>query len=105
MKLKTNLILIVLTIVLAKTTVAKANGDSTKLYFQQAYTELKNMLEGKQPINFEKAVFLSENPYWENELSFEEFEKLISNHIAFLKMLAVFFLVYEMFKRKANKEK
>ena len=89
MKLKTNLILIVLTIVLAKTTVAKANGDSTKLYFQQAYTELKNMLEGKQPINFEKAVFLSENPYWENELSFEEFEKLISNHIAFLKMLAV----------------
>lgn len=66
---------------------ANANSDSTKICFQQSFKELKNMLEGKQPINFERAVFISENAYLNNRFPFENFQKVLSSHIHLIKQL------------------
>lgn len=66
---------------------ANANSDSTKIYFQQSFTELKNMLEGKQPISFEKAVFISENSYHNNAFRYENFQKALDVHIYMIKGL------------------
>lgn len=65
-----------------------ADNDSTKIYFQQAFMELKSMLEGKQPINFERAVFITENPFWDNKISYEEFQDDISENISIIQLFA-----------------
>lgn len=41
--------------------------------YQQAYQELAKMLAGSYPLSFKRAVFLTENAYFDNRLSFEEF--------------------------------
>ncbi|MGV6861021.1 MAG: hypothetical protein ACWA41_04570 [Putridiphycobacter sp.] len=45
------------------------------------------MLEGKEIKSFEKAVFLSENPYLNNKYSFENFEYGINQHIFLIEKL------------------
>jgi len=67
---------------------ANANSDSTKIYFQQSFTELKNMLEGKQPMNFEKAVFITENPYLNNRFDFNEFQNSVDAHVYLIEQIA-----------------
>ncbi|WKZ76192.1 MAG: hypothetical protein QY303_04690 [Vicingaceae bacterium] len=67
---------------------ANANSDSTKIYFQQSFKELKNMLEGKQPINFERAVFITENPYLNNRFDFNEFQNSVDAHVYLIEQIA-----------------
>ena len=59
---------------------AYENTDSSKIYFENAFTELKSMLEGKTPVSFERAVFVSENPFWNNQYSLANFKKAIDIH-------------------------
>ncbi len=55
--------------------------------YETAFDELKAMLEGtKEPI-FERAVFISENPYQGNKYTYEEFQKTIDVHIDFIKQI------------------
>lgn len=54
--------------------------DISKRNFQQAYQEISSMLEGKQPLDFEKAVFLTENAYRDNSLNYEDFKSAIDIH-------------------------
>lgn len=61
--------------------------DSSKIRFENAFVELKSMMEEKQPPNFERAVFVSENAYWDNKYSFEAFQKNIDNHLSLIKRL------------------
>ena len=56
---------------------ATEKNDSSKIYFENAFTELKSMMDGKSPSNFERAVFTSENAFWNNKYSFENFRKAI----------------------------
>lgn len=67
---------------------ANANSDSTKIYFQQSFTELKNMLEGKQPISFERAVFITENPFRNNQFDFNDFQNSIDAHTYLIEQIA-----------------
>jgi len=68
-------------IFVATTVKASEKKDSTKIYFENAFTELKSMIEGKTPANFERAVFTSENAYWNNKYSFENFINAIDIHL------------------------
>lgn len=86
MKFKTFIIAGIAVIELLKTSVVNAQNDSTKMYFQQSFNELKSMLESKQPMSFEKAVFLSENPYLDNKYNFQQFENCISENLWYINL-------------------
>jgi hypothetical protein len=50
-------------------------AQTTDRAYEQAYGEITAMLEGKVPYSFKRAVFISENAFFENQLSFDEFNK------------------------------
>jgi len=56
---------------------AKAQTDSLTAIYQNAYNTINNMLVGKEPLSFKKAVFVSENAYYNNQLSYDEFNAYI----------------------------
>lgn len=47
--------------------------DAAKVRYQQAFDELHRMLKGEIPISFKRAVFITENAYVGNVLSYDEF--------------------------------
>ena len=53
--------------------------------FDKAFTEITNMLDGKQPLSFKQAVFLVENAYFNDSLNYE----LFNNQIEFYKKLTI----------------
>lgn len=55
--------------------------------YETAFDELKAMLEGTQEPNFERAVFISENPYYNNLNKYADFQQNIDFHIYFIKAL------------------
>lgn len=55
--------------------------------YETAFNELKAMLEGRIEPNFERAVFISENPYHGNKFTYEEFQRNIDFHIYFIQTL------------------
>lgn len=55
-------------------------------YYQQAYSQLNNMLTGKLPIDLKRAVFIVENAYKKNRLSYNEYEKHIQNITKFCRL-------------------
>jgi len=56
--------------------------EGTASYFS-AFNEINNMLEGKQPLSLGKAVFLVENAYYNNTLSYDNFQKNINDQLQF----------------------
>lgn len=54
-------------------TTCNAFCQSDKHAYQTAFNEQLNMLEGKQPISFKRAVFLTENAYYGNTLNYDSF--------------------------------
>jgi len=56
-------------------------------YHQQAYDELKAMLEGKKEADFERAVFLSENTYYGGRFSYSAFQNSIRAKQMFIEKL------------------
>lgn len=52
--------------------------------YQQAYSEIVNMLEGKQPISIKRAVYISEWAYLNGELDSITFNKEISRIASFI---------------------
>ena len=61
--------------------------DISKQHFQQAYQEISSMLEGKQPLDFEKVVFLTENAYRDNAISHADFKAALDVHSAIIELL------------------
>lgn len=45
--------------------------------YELAFDEMNRMLKGETPISFKRAVFLTENAYLENQITYEEFQKAI----------------------------
>lgn len=62
-------------------------AQDTHQNFQQAYQEISAMLEGKQPLNFEKAVFLTENAYHDNAISNGDFKAVLDAHSTVIEQL------------------
>lgn len=54
------------------------NGTSN---YYTAFDEINNMLEGKQPLNLGRAVFLVENAYYNNTLNYEDYQKNLNNQV------------------------
>lgn len=48
-------------------------------YYEDAFTQLKSMLEGKQPESFKQAVFITENAWYKNQLNYRAYNKYISS--------------------------
>jgi hypothetical protein len=48
-------------------------------FYEPAYRELAKMLDGRYPLNFKRAVFLTENAYLDNKLSYDAFSQQISS--------------------------
>lgn len=67
---------------------AKAQTDSLTAIYQNAYAAINNMLLDKEPVNFKKAVFITENAYCNNQLSYDEF----NDYIQFLVKISKAFL-------------
>lgn len=55
--------------------------------YETAFDELKSMLEGTKEPNFERAVFISENPYNDNKFTYEQFRSNIDFYIFFINKL------------------
>lgn len=55
--------------------------------YETAFDELKAMLEGTKEPNFERAVFISENPYYNNLNKYADFQQNIDFHLYFIKLL------------------
>lgn len=60
--------------------VAKATDVAAPVAFISAKSEIENMLTGKTLLNYERAIFLTENAYHNNELSEKDFAELIEFH-------------------------
>jgi|GEM_PF-5068809 hypothetical protein len=71
------IISIVGTILLLLLCSAKGLGQGKESY-RQAYTRLVQMLEGKDSLDFKKAVFLTENAYFENSLNYDAYNDQIT---------------------------
>jgi hypothetical protein len=56
----------------------KKRLPSAKQYYQGALEEIQAMLEGRQPASFKRAVFLTENAYYNNTLPYQGFEDYLS---------------------------
>lgn len=56
---------------------------TTRDYYDDAYSEIEQMLEGKIKLDFKRAVFISENAYFNDSLNYIEF----TNNINSLKRL------------------
>lgn len=67
-------ILFILTVVLYST----AQTDSTKFY-KEAFAEQLQMLKGQKPMNYKRAVFLTENAYYKGQLNYQTFCNNISS--------------------------
>jgi|GEM_PF-3681765 len=59
----------------------------TREYFEAALAELEKMLQGTLAPDFERAVFISEQPYHNNRYSYEAFQQEISFHTAWIALL------------------
>jgi hypothetical protein len=57
---------------------AKSAIDTTVRFYEEAYQEMNDMLKGSDPVSFKRAVFLTENAYWNNELEYTLFCKQIN---------------------------
>ena len=66
----------------------QTNVDSSKAAFHTAYESLKNMLQGKDSLNYEKAVFITENAYYHNILDYNVFEKALDRQTFFINAIA-----------------
>jgi hypothetical protein len=72
-------------------------GDSAKAAFYSAFEELKDMLEGKKALNYEKAVFVTENAYYNNEFQYKDFKEYLDKQTEMIGILA--------FKARKQREK
>lgn len=67
------------------------NIDSLKMSkkcFFDAKQELENMLSGKAPLNYEKAIFITENAYFDNQINYNNLKHILDLHEQRIKELA-----------------
>lgn len=50
-------------------------------YYYQAFDEINNMLQGKQPLNLGRAIFLVENAYYNNSLNYADYQKNLNEQV------------------------
>ena len=84
--MKTTIKLLIVCIYLFMTKGSFATNDSISAFEKSLFT-LERMIRGEIPIDFEKAVYLSESPYWDDSYTYEQFRKLIDSHVSAISIL------------------
>lgn len=74
-------------------------AETERKYFEEAYQEINAMLTDQKPVSFKRAVFLSENAYLNNTLSYSAFDLAIKSTAFYIQQTA------ENLKLKHPKEK
>ena len=64
-----------------------AQQDSIKQNFPKAMEEISSILQGTQPLDFERAVFITENAYRDNAIRYEDYQAALDIHIGIIKQL------------------
>lgn len=54
-------------------------NDKVKENYNQTFSELNNMLNGNIPLNFKRAVFTTENSFYDSKLDYKDFNTSISD--------------------------
>lgn len=52
-------------------------AETTDLYYLQAFSKVDSMLTGTKPVNFQQAVYLTENAYFDNQLNKTAFDEAV----------------------------
>jgi RHS repeat-associated protein len=65
----------------------KPTSVTTKNLYELAFQELKDMLDGKAEPNFERAVFISENPYYDGQFIYPMFQQSITGELLVIQNL------------------
>lgn len=68
-----------LTLLVFLTFLTTYGQEKSEQYFQEAVDEITQMLEGQKPIDFKRAVFLTENAYYDGQLNYADFCKRIDS--------------------------
>ena len=61
------------------------SGQKGTSYFYQAFDEINSMLQGKQPLNLGRSVFLIENAYLGNSLNYTDYQNTIKSKVELCK--------------------
>jgi hypothetical protein len=67
---------------------AQTRTDSIKVNFAKAKNEIENMLLGIVPLDYERAVFITENAYYENTLNYADFQYAVNFHLENIKIIS-----------------
>jgi hypothetical protein len=81
-----HLILFFATLAITNFAVAQ-NSEINKSYFISAKQGIENMLNGKEQPNYEKAIFLIENAYYENNIDNHSFNFALQNQVNYINEL------------------
>jgi hypothetical protein len=64
--------------VLPSSAVAAGSAPTEAARYEQAYQELVKMLDGRYPLSFKRAVFMTENAYFDGRLDYRDFNALLA---------------------------
>jgi len=92
---------IILSVMLFSCVALNAQTD-TKQNFINAKNEIENMLSGKTPLDYEKAVFITENAYHNNSLNNSEYNEFIDLSVNYVFELAKKLNESNIIKQKSN---
>lgn len=58
----------------------KPKTITTKDLYEFAFEDLKAMLEGKDSVDFEKAIYITENVYYRNKVKYDDYLRVLDHH-------------------------
>jgi hypothetical protein len=91
--MKTKSIIVLMCVHLAITIHATANNTDSLALFKGHYTQAKNklveMLEGKMPLSYERAIYIIENAYWDNAIDSGLFKAAIDRGTNIIRSMEV----------------
>jgi hypothetical protein len=59
---------------------AQPKKITTKDLYEFAFEDLKAMLEGKDSVDFEKAIYITENVYYRNKVKYDDYLRVLDHH-------------------------
>lgn len=80
-KLRTCIFFILIILILG------VQAQTSQSYYTEVYSELSSMLSGNKPLDFKRAVFLTENAYNEDQLNEETFNSIIGIYASLCKSI------------------
>ncbi len=63
--------------------------DKSKQNYISALQQIEVMLSGKQPLSYQKAIFLTENAWWDDHMDYSAFRETISRDTSIIRTIAV----------------